>query len=601
MSSPRLTITLRSTSTIDPWWLRLEQIGIEDDTATLADAAELIDTLYSTDPCTEDTTTSEDPGAATTEEVVETTVRRVVCQYDDQANIDVQMHIIRSHPSAPYKLALQGGKLKTVETITETIPQTIVIEDAATITLEYPVLGNFSASWASAVYGASGRITPPIRRTGNTLSFGGATIKAGTITASYTTEYDLATITILGVDGEPGQCTARGFFHGLVKELELETPEPADELGTCRILWTVPSTPHQIECYRTVYVSQRCQCSPDELDGYSYEEVVDCPDYVKRCPGVLSECSHYLGTVVAYEYVECPDDMVEAVSVPAYYERVCCEAPSVTLPQCKEQKSSWQGGLGINGGVEQARALYGDDVEIIPIGPPGGICGTWTKRQQVISQRCCDGVLPLVWDTSINPEVMSPNSAATIAVSGGRYPITWDVVGTGFQFANGAKSTETSTQQVSLSALVVACGTAVITVRDGCSTISAAIKSTTGAWSEHCRVLLVQQSAGNYTSRHRLTRVIGCALATLDEDFFNTYPPSGSALSVLSVPYRWTGSAWVQDGGDVISNIAIMDSASFLAALAIVQQRISVVSSLPETPNESTRCTLLGSCSWGCA
>ena len=224
MTSPRITFQYQSSAGAVSWWLRLVQLGIEDDTATQDDAAELIDTLYSLDACTEDTTASEDPDSDTTDEVVETEVRRLVCSYDDQANIDVQMRIIRSHPSAPYRLALQGGELKTVETINETTTQTIVLEDADSITLDYPVLGGFAASWAGAVYGESGRIDPPIKRNGNTLSFGGATIKAGTINATYATEYDLATITILGVDGEPGQCTARGFFHAWWKNSSWRHP-----------------------------------------------------------------------------------------------------------------------------------------------------------------------------------------------------------------------------------------------------------------------------------------------------------------------------------------------------------------------------------------
>ena len=549
MSSPRISFTYQSTVASDSWWLRLVQLGVEDDTATLADAADLIDTLYSIDACTEDTTATEDPDTTTTDAVVETEVRRVVCSYDDQANVDVQLHVIRSHPSAPYRLALQGGDLKTVETITEITTQTIVIEDADSITLDYPVLGEFSSSWAGAVYGASGSISPPIRRNGNTISFGGATIKAGTLTATYATEYDLATITILGVDSEPGQCTARGFFHGLVKELELETPEPADELGSCRVLWTVPSDPHQIECYRTVYVSQRCQCSHEELSGYSYEEVVDCPEYVKRCPGVLNECRHYLGTVVAPEYVECPDDIVEAVSVPAYYERICCNKPSVTLPQCKEQKSSWRGGLGINGGIAQARALYGDDVEIIPVGPPGGICGTWTKKQQIISNGCCDGVPPLVWNTSVSPEVMTPNSAVVIGVTGGgKYPYQWEVVGNGFQFANGSRGIETVGPTVRLSALTIACGTATITCTDGCTTTVGSVRSTSGRWAGDCRRIYVVESLTR--NDLWLLRSVpqlsddGCFLVETGPNGWNN--PSGLPWrNVTHILQKWNGTTWV--------------------------------------------------------
>lgn len=598
MSSPRITFTYQASAITDTWWLRLVQLGVEDDTATLADAAELIDTLYSIDACTEDITTTEDPDSTTTEDVVEAEVRRVVCQYDDQANVDVQLHIIRSHQLAPYKLALQGGELKTVETITETITQTIVIEDIDSITLDYPVLGNFSAAWAGAVYGASGRITPPIHRTGNTLSFGGATVKSGTLTATYTTEYDLATVTILGVDGEPGQCTARGFFHGLVDELELETPEPAEDLGTCRILWTVPSAPHQIECYRTVYVSQRCQCSHEELDGYSYEEVVDCPDYVKRCPGVLSECRHYLGTVVTPEYVECPGDMVEAVSVPAYYERMCCEVPSVTLPQCKEQKTSWRGGLGINGGIEQARSLYGDAVEIIPVSPPGGICGTWTKKQQIISNGCCEGVPPLVWDASVSPEVMAPNSAVIIGVTGGgKYPYRWEVVGHGFQFQNGSRSITTEGTRVRLSALVGACGTAYVTVTDGCTTCVGLVKSTSGKWTDTCYVLEIQASGPHAVIQYREAKIAdgGCALDTTPVEFGTWH----DLMKITSRVFRWVGF-WNQADGFT----SLIDAYATPESLEAAKAQLSIpwvpdITALAG-PTEAMTCPQRGPCAWVC-
>lgn len=607
MSSPRITFTYQSTTAVDPWWVRLVQLGIEDDTATLADAADLIDTLYSIDACTKDTTAADDPDSDTTDAVVETEVRRVVCSYDDQANIDVQMHIIRSNPSSPYRLDLQGGELKTVETITETTTQTIVIDDTASITLDYPVLGEFSASWAGAVYGASGRITPPIHRNGSTLSFGGTTVKAGTITATYATEYDLATVTILGVDGEPGQCTARGFFHGLVEELELETPEPADELGSCRVLWTMPSNPHQIECYRTVYVSQRCQCSHEELDGYSYEEVVDCPDYVKRCPGVLNECRHYLGTVVAPEYVECPDDMVEAVSAPAYYKSICCEYPSVTLPQCKEQKTSWRGGLGITGGIEQARALYGDDVEIIPVGPPGGICGTWTKRQQVTSKICCDGVAALVWDDANSADLIANGSSERVQVTGGRAPYTWTISGQGFWLPNAKKEMATMTPYIDISANA-ACGTCIVLVDDGCTTVSGSVRSPNGKFAGVC---------GVWTSRTLEYGIYDLGYLPVITDSGCSMQRGGSGgvipvnyvyqgTPVIYVSGTWTSGGWT---GSYISN-RWMSQAAYWAAVNSLGWPIKLASQYPDPTALPTgppsgdlnqySCPGLEPCEWTC-
>lgn len=487
MSSPRISFTYQSSAIADPWWLRLVQLGIEDDTATLADAADLIDTIYSIDPCTEDTITPEDPDTETTDSVAETDVRRVVCSYDDQANIDVQVHVIRSNPSASYKLALQGGQLKSVETINEIITQSITVKDADSTTLDFPVLGDFTVSWAGAVYGASGSISPPIKRNGNTLSFG-TIVKAGAIITTYATEYDLVTITILGIDGEPGQCTMRGFYHGLVEELELETPEPADELGSCRVLWTVPSDPHQIECYRTVYVSRRCQCSPDELDFYTYEEVVSCPDSVIRCPGVLNECRHYLGTVVAHEYVECPGDMVEAVSSPAYYKKICCEDPSVELPQCKERITSWRGGLPIEGGAQRYYDLYGADLEIIPISPPGGICGTWTLKQEIMSNNCCDTIPPLTWDADNSIDILQANDDGYVYVLEGLGPFSWRIISTrGYVWfrdsGTGTLATDEATRWAALVSGDYPCGTYTIEVTDACgTTVSGELVSAYGRW-----------------------------------------------------------------------------------------------------------------------
>lgn len=68
---------------------------------------------------------------------------------------------------------------------------------------------------------------------------------------------------------------------------------------------------------------------------------------------------------------------------------------------------------------------------------------------------------------------------------GGKYPYEWSVDGEGFQFQNGAKSIETkpvSGNQVRLSALPIACGVAIITCSDGCSSVVGKIRSTSGAW-----------------------------------------------------------------------------------------------------------------------
>lgn len=493
MNSPRITFTYSAGSTTDPWWVRLEQEDLPDDTATLDDAADLLDTLYNLDACAdEQSEEATDPSTEAVEQTVDITVDRMACRFDADGNVDVEIRVIRSRQDAPYKLSLSGGTLLTTETITEPYSQTILVESAASITLDYPVVDSFSGAWTGTVYSEQGRISPPsINRTGNTLDFGGVDVATGSITVSYLTEYDRCTLTILGVDGEAGACTARVFFHGLVDELELEIPEASEPLASCTSRWTVAPIDYDIECVQIVTVSTRCQCTDDEVATRTYEEIVDCPDSVVRCQGATTECRHVVGSVTVPEYVECADDnevtgrpgMIHSLSTRDYYEEHCCAPPSFPLPDCPEKKISHKGGMKLSGGARQYYNIYGPKLRITPVSPAGGICGDWTIRQEVRSSNCCDGVEPLAWDATISPDVMSPNSAVNIGVTGGgRYPHVWTVVGQGMQFSNGSTRITTTGGVARLSALPTACGTASVTVTDGCSTVTAHIRMTVGQW-----------------------------------------------------------------------------------------------------------------------
>ena len=227
------------------------------------------------------------------------------------------------------------------------------------------------------------------------------------------------------------------------------------------------------------------------MGTYTYQQTVPCPDREIKCPGVLTECMHFLGTELVVERVDCSDDnqigggslYTYKVSDPDYYRKMCCQEPSYTLPQCPTRRTTYKGELPIEYGEAYWRELYGDNARFVPVPPPGGICGEWIIKQQIASNNCCDGVPDLVWDTSVSPEVMAPNSAVVIGVTGGgKYPYRWEVDGHGFQFQNGSRSIETTGNQVRLSALVTACGTAVVTVTDGCTSCVGDIRCTAGKW-----------------------------------------------------------------------------------------------------------------------
>ena len=485
MSSPRITITYSADSAatvVDPFWVRLEQDALEDDTATVSDAASLLDAAYQIEPCDQvEDTDAVEPDEESFAAAVTEAIDFAACDYSSNGDIDIQIKVIRSHRSEPYRLRLQGGELVSTETITKTITISNKVEAATSLTLDWPVIADFTSAWTA---GGGAEVT----RVGNTLTF--AEAADGVLSASYLTEYDLVTITVLGVDGKPGACTARVFFHGLVDEMdcELPTPEEFDQSAYCHPKWVGPP-PDTVVCYQTVRVHKLCSCSDVEWDVEEYDQVVECPEDDLRCANNATDCMFFLGTVSVDEYVECPEDKTGTfdsdLRVPEFYLAKCCEQPSVRLPQCSTKKLSWRGGAGIIHGAQHYIDLYGPTTRIVPLMPDGGICGTWTVEQKIMGSNCCDGVAPLSWDYSANADVVAPNSNVLVEVNGGgKYPCVWQVSGKGF-WLDAGRSVKRAVYNGRLATIYTdsdACGSVLITASDGCSTTTGSLRCTIGAW-----------------------------------------------------------------------------------------------------------------------
>nr|WP_321465168.1 hypothetical protein [uncultured Desulfobulbus sp.] len=488
MTTQTLTINYTGpASLVDGYWIRIEQ-DADDETATISDAAALIDALYDLDPCeTSDddadatdtaslSLTSSSP-TSTMAEAIEETLELSYCNSDYDGLVEVEIRVIRSHLAEDYVLRLDGGSV--VETVQGDSIVNVTQEITEELTLPYPVVSGFSC-------------TPePVKRNGNTLRFAASQV-GHMMVATYRTKWDAVTVKVDGIDGDPGECTALAFHHGVVDELQLDVPSADDaDTSLCpSISWKPLSDSDKVTCYKDIIVSQRCKCSEHEVGSYTYQQTFPCPDREIKCPGVLTECMHLLGTELVVERVDCADDNLldgtgyaYKVSDPDYYKKMCCQEPAFTLPSCPTRSTTYKGDQPIQYGEAYWRALYGANARFVPVPPPGGICGEWIIRQKIASNSCCDGVEPLVWDSSVSPEVMAPNSAAVIGVTGGgKYSYRWSVSGSGFQFANGAKAIETTGNQVRLSALVGACGSAVVTVTDGCSTVTGYLRCTAGRW-----------------------------------------------------------------------------------------------------------------------
>lgn len=131
---------------------------------------------------------------------------------------------------------------------------------------------------------------------------------------------------------------------------------------------------------------------------------------------------------------------------------------------------------------------YGDKFlgyELHQVGPKGN-CGekheTWQDRLN-----CCDEVEPLVYDTDNSVSVLSPGTRGVVEFTGGKLPVLVQIMGNGFSL-DGYNTREAWAYSRSfyVYAHEFACGTAPITLDDGCSTAQGSVRSTQGQWLGGC-------------------------------------------------------------------------------------------------------------------
>lgn len=566
MSAQTLTIQYQAAEidrVTDPYWIRIEPVGQEPETATVSDAANLLDALYQIDPCTE----SEDQGQLVEQEDYAPTVAATIdlsyCDQEYDGSVEMDIRIIRSHLAESYRLQLQGGELIQTLQVSEQVTRTLEISGQTT--LDYPVVSGFACS------------PEPLKRVGNTLLFDPA-LDGQTLRATYRTRYDLATVKVLGVEGQPGECRALAFHHGLVADETLTPPEAEQvDRSLCpSTSYESPGREDEVTCYQEVVVHRVCSCSLHEVETLRYEEIVSCPGEM-HCANNETRCMHLLGTVSVMEYVQCGDadrsgDFDGDLSDPEFYEAKCC-ATRYPLPKCVTVHAVYRGGMGIVHGPTHYRGLYGDITRIVPVSPPGGICGEHITEQRLMSNNCCDGVAPLAWDSSISPEVMSPGGTAMVAVTGGgRYPYVWTVSGQGFSFPGGRRTWTTTGPEMTLQAGPDACGTAAIIVTDGCSSIQGHVRATTGQWTNGCVRLHVFETYRSDIAVFATpvdASAEGCALIETGDPEW-VYNPAGIAyVTAEAWPMRWSGVSWQPSGLGVIGGDYLADE--WVSALARVR------------------------------
>ena len=485
------------------YWLHIEQVLPAGDSASKGEVAELVDAIWGTNPCLQ----PEDPAAATDQEseatapvdeaqfaaIVKDLFPPRICGANVTGDYPTQIKVAIAHPGEDYTLRLTNGRITRTVTVEEQISRTIVVQNAASFDLDFPIVAGGTFAWRGSVWGNGGNgAGPKIVSSGRALAWGQPV--TGTMTVSYRTRYDLVDVIVFGdLEGEPGECRAICFYHGLVDAIDLEAPaiEDDDNLDTYRqqycpsTRWDFVWPENYVTCYEDVSYVIKCQCSGYELGQFTeYRVEVPCPPGI-RCQGVWEVCDHFIGhRTVLWGYVDCGETSGN-LDDPEYRNTVCCDNYQ-PLPKCLETYRKNPGGVSLPPEVEQElRDTYGDRLRLVPVSPDDGDCGITTTTIEVDPKNCCDVATPIVWDDAVSVEVMAPNTNGIIGVTGGLRPLHWSVRGDdmtldGYSLRDGF----TDTGYTRLYAGTNSCGTCYITVTDGCTEITVAVRCVGGVWVE---------------------------------------------------------------------------------------------------------------------
>lgn len=429
---PALTITLgEQAGDGESHWLRLEQVRMADEGATMEQAAALIDALYGIEPCSGGMGTGgeeEDEDALPEESEFLEKAREILklgaC--GESGVWDAEVDVYRSHQTDGY--SLQGERITVGETtpMRRAVTETVEL-DGASYDLQWPYGGDISVS--------GGAVVLDVR--GSTVNFSSQV--RGLMRIRYTAVWDRVKVRVrpaaLGqgdplaglhyVAGPPQKPTRDdeaasvvAFWRDLAAECALTRPTLDDQgvdlaeierLCNRKIGWHFEG-----DCWATRETYNVCNCS-----GREAREAPAPVDAPAPCPdGVRTDT--FLGTIREMgEYVACPGEDDEGLNTEEFFREHCCEDDMYSpLPRCRETREEHRGGEGIEHGPEHWQNIYGPSVRLIPITPEGGRCGELIKTWNVP-----DPLRPPVL-----PEKMTVDRNETFTVSilsGGRPPFRW--------------------------------------------------------------------------------------------------------------------------------------------------------------------------------
>lgn len=480
-SNQGLSITFSpedKTSATSSYWVRIEDVT-ETEAATAGDVAALLDEAYDRNPCEEEieegqdaeTTESGEPESPVTmEELVEKANAAMglsICY--EESYTEAKVKIIRSHIGEPYNLKLNNGEIVSTVRETETKVLSVALNGESQIELEYPISDPDVS------------LDAPYTVDGSNLLFEEALTASFTVEFSY--EYDLVTVRVPHEsDGSQGECRALCFYHMQVEEHDLEIPEPEEEendLCSAFGLSVSGDMEGEAECYKLVHQVTKCKCSDDEVSRVTVKKAAQCSEGMS--PGQHLKESETVTT----DRVWCnTDGAKQDISETEFFEESCCTSPGDrVLPRCSTIKSIHNGGIGIKGGAQKYKDLYGEDTRIVGVGPEEGPCGELTVEWKVQKKNCCDEAMLIRVNDTWCDKYISNNSRAFLAVSSSFDEIYWDLSGAPGLYLDGGltKKSGYAGKVVCVYSEEV-CGTLKINAYDGCNDVDLFLVATTGHW-----------------------------------------------------------------------------------------------------------------------
>ena len=482
-------------------WLRVTQNDVGTDAASVSDASHVIDAVFGLSACDG----SSDVGGNVTEydsdgnPIPETTSDQFVETANEELGIqaclatqeyvwDASIEIVCSNPKIPYVLDVVGGTVTGKKIFSGKKKVSLILDGVDQKVLDYPVMGDVTGSWATS------SVTGAWMVVGSTVVFSKKV--TGQLDLEYQTQYDTVTVKVAAVEGESKLQNAEVicFWNKIAEAITLESPKllekDLEDTSMCGAPKSIragevtddrPKKP----CTRTVSINYKCQCSGSDAGTSTSSETIECPD------GTHEGSEIDATDIYVTEYVDCGEDSSEQitgysykVNDPLYYEKVCCFPPNHALPPCPTIHRTWKAGAGILPSREYWQNQNDGKVEIVPVAPPGGICGELVQTWEIPSD-CCATAKPVKWNYDDSAETVAQGAVAYVHVLDGVPPFDIYLSGTGF-YTNQeytAVRGQTPYRSIAIYSSPSSCGTCEIGIVDACGTEAIGyIRSSAGSW-----------------------------------------------------------------------------------------------------------------------